>query len=85
MGSSHTLDQLDICFDDTHAGANAGPLLPATLAERLGIQQTADAPCGRLIIAVMPEPDSDPPRPLWETHRSVARVSGGNSEGRSVR
>jgi hypothetical protein len=23
MGSSHTLDQLDICFDDTHAVANA--------------------------------------------------------------
>jgi hypothetical protein len=39
MGSSHTLDQLD----DTHAIANAGLLLPATLAERLGIQQAADA------------------------------------------
>jgi hypothetical protein len=43
MGSSHTLDQLDIYFDDTHAIANAGLLLPATLAERLGIQQAADA------------------------------------------
>jgi hypothetical protein len=43
MASSHTLDQLDICFDDTHAIANAGLLLPATLAERLGIEQTADA------------------------------------------
>jgi Transposase DDE domain group 1 len=43
MGSSHTLDQLDTCFDDTHAVANAGLLLAATLAERLGIQQTADA------------------------------------------
>ena len=43
MGSSHTLDQLDTCFDDTHAIANAGLLLPATLAERLGIEQTADA------------------------------------------
>jgi hypothetical protein len=42
MGSSHTLDQLDICFDDTHAIANAGLLLPATLAERLGTQQAAD-------------------------------------------
>jgi hypothetical protein len=29
MGSSHTLDQLDIVFDDTHAIANAGLLLPA--------------------------------------------------------
>ena len=43
MASSHTLDQLDICFDDTHAIANAGLLLPATLAERLGIEQAADA------------------------------------------
>jgi hypothetical protein len=34
-GSSHTLDQLDTCFDDTHAIANAGLLLPATLAQRL--------------------------------------------------
>ena len=42
MGSSHTLDQLDICFDDTHAIANAGLLLTATLAQRLDIEQTAD-------------------------------------------
>src|SRR6266545_4279469 len=42
MASSHTLDQLDICFDDTHAVANAGLLLPATLAQRLGIEQAAD-------------------------------------------
>jgi hypothetical protein len=42
MGSSHTLDQLDIAFDDTRAIANAGLLLPATLAERLGIEQAAD-------------------------------------------
>jgi hypothetical protein len=41
-GSSHTLDQLDICFDDTHAVANAGLRLPATLAEQLGIQQATD-------------------------------------------
>ena len=43
MGSSHTLDQLDSCFDDTHAVANAGLLLAATLAQRLGIEQAADA------------------------------------------
>jgi hypothetical protein len=42
MRSSHTLDQVDICFDDTHAVANAGLLLAATLAERLGIEQAAD-------------------------------------------
>jgi hypothetical protein len=43
MGSSHTLDQLDTCFDDTHAVANAGLLLPAILAEPLGIEHAADA------------------------------------------
>ena len=42
MQSSHTLDQLDTRFDDTHAIANAGLLLPATLAQRLGIEQAAD-------------------------------------------
>jgi hypothetical protein len=42
MPSSHTLDQLDIAFDDTHAVANAGLLLAATLTQRLGIQRTAD-------------------------------------------
>ena len=36
MASSHTLDQLGTCFDDTRAIANAGLLLPATLAQRLG-------------------------------------------------
>jgi hypothetical protein len=43
MPSSYTLDQLDICFDDTHAVANAGMLVPATLAQRLGLEQVADA------------------------------------------
>jgi hypothetical protein len=42
MASSHTLDQLGTCFDDTRAIANAGLLLPATLAQRLGIEQGAD-------------------------------------------
>ena len=39
LGSSHTPDQLDICFDDTHAIANAGLLLAATLAERLSMER----------------------------------------------
>ena len=36
------LDQLKVAFDDTHAVANAGLLLPATLADRLGLQAAAD-------------------------------------------
>jgi hypothetical protein len=43
MTSSHTLDQLDTRLDDAHAITNAGLLVPATLAQRLGIEQTADA------------------------------------------
>src|SRR5215218_1173942 len=43
MRSSHVvLDQVDIVFDDPRAVAHAGLLLPATLAERLGIEQATD-------------------------------------------
>ena len=43
MRSSHVvLDQVDIAFDDEHAGRLGRLLLPATLAERLGIEQVAD-------------------------------------------
>jgi hypothetical protein len=36
------LDQVDIVFDDPRAVAHAGLLLPATLAERLGIEAAID-------------------------------------------
>jgi hypothetical protein len=43
MRSSHVvLDQVDVTFDDERAVAHAGLLLPATLAERLGIEQVCD-------------------------------------------
>ena len=45
MPASHAtpaLDHLQVAFDDPHAVASAGLLLPATLAERLGIGQAAD-------------------------------------------
>jgi hypothetical protein len=43
MASSPVLlDQVDLAFDDERAVASAGLLLPATLAERLGIEQAAD-------------------------------------------
>jgi hypothetical protein len=43
MPSSHVaLDQVEITFDDQRAVASAGLLLPATLAERLGIEQATD-------------------------------------------
>jgi hypothetical protein len=43
MRSSHVvLDHVDVAFDDDHAVASAGLLLPATLAERLGVEQLTD-------------------------------------------
>jgi hypothetical protein len=43
MASSQVLlDQVEIAFDDERAVASAGLVLPATLAERLGIEQAAD-------------------------------------------
>ena len=42
MSSSHSPDRLAVDFDDDHAVANAGLLLAATLAHRLGIEQVVD-------------------------------------------
>jgi hypothetical protein len=43
MEWSHVvLDQVDVAFNDERSVAGAGLLLPATLAERLGIEQGAD-------------------------------------------
>ena len=39
MRSSHTLDRLDVAFDDDHLVTDAGLLLPATLAQHLGLRQ----------------------------------------------
>ena len=41
-GSSHTLDRVGVTFDDDNAVADAGLLLPATLAQHLGIEALAD-------------------------------------------
>jgi Transposase DDE domain group 1 len=42
MSSSHSPNRLMVAFDDTHAVANAGLVLPATLAERLGVEAVVD-------------------------------------------
>jgi hypothetical protein len=36
------LDQVEVAFDDQRSVVSAGLLLPATLAERLGIEQATD-------------------------------------------
>jgi hypothetical protein len=42
MSSSHSACGLAVAFDDDHAVANAGLVLPATLAERLGLEAVVD-------------------------------------------
>jgi hypothetical protein len=42
MRSSHVLDRVALTFDDEHAVASAGLVLPATLANRLRIEALAD-------------------------------------------
>jgi hypothetical protein len=43
MRSSHSLDRLDTAFDDEHLVADAGLVLPATLAHHLGLGELVDA------------------------------------------
>ncbi|MGH7749785.1 MAG: IS1380 family transposase, partial [Candidatus Dormibacteria bacterium] len=42
MQVSHTLDRLHVAFDDQHLVAHAGLLLPATLAQHLGVRDLID-------------------------------------------
>jgi len=42
MRSSHSLDRLDTAFDDEHLVADAGLVLPATLAHHLGLKGLVD-------------------------------------------
>ena len=42
MRSSHSLDRLDTAFDDDRLVADAGLILPATLAQRLGLRELVD-------------------------------------------
>ena len=42
MRSSHTLDRLDTAFDDDRLVADAGLLLPATLAQHLGLRDSIE-------------------------------------------
>ena len=50
MPSTHSPAELVVALDDDHAVANAGLLLPATLAERLGIGQSSTSWSHRLLI-----------------------------------
>src|ERR687891_593625 len=51
MGSSHTLDQLDTCFDDTHAVDDAGLLLCGATSQVLGHRVMAPSTLGTFLRA----------------------------------
>ena len=42
-GSCHSLDRLDVIFDDERSVANAGLMLAATLAQHLGLDELVDS------------------------------------------
>ncbi len=42
MRSSHSLDAIDVTFDDERLVADAGLMLPATLAQHLGLRELFD-------------------------------------------
>ncbi len=76
MSSSHVvLDQVDVAFDDERSVAGAGLLLPATLAERLGIQQAADQ-----LVDLGDRPGAARPRRLWRTVDPEGRCPRAMSE-----
>jgi hypothetical protein len=43
MSALHTLDRVAVTFDDTHAVADAGLILPAALAQHLGLRALFDS------------------------------------------
>jgi hypothetical protein len=42
ISSWHNLDRIGVAFDEDHAVANAGLLLPATLAQKPGLRELVD-------------------------------------------
>jgi hypothetical protein len=42
MRSSHSLDRIGVVFDEAQLVADAGLLLPATLAQHLGLKELVD-------------------------------------------
>jgi hypothetical protein len=62
----HSLDRLDVTFDDEHLVANAGLMLPATLAKHLGLREFFDehVDLGDGAGRGQCRPQGDDPRPL---------------------
>ena len=61
--SCHKLDRVDVSFDDEHLVANAGLMLPATLAQHLGLRELFDehvdlGDCSRQMVDGAREPVS---------------------------
>jgi len=68
MRSSHSLDRVDVMFDDEHAVADAGLVLPATLAQHLGLRELLDER-----VDLWAHHHRDTTRRLDQTHAQAAR------------
>jgi len=72
MRSSHSLDRLDTAFDGTQLVADAGLLLPVTLAAHLGLKGLVE----RFLDLGRAAPRSDPTTPCARAARSGRSASG---------
>jgi Transposase DDE domain group 1 len=83
MPSSQVLlDQVDIAFDDEYAVASAGLLLPATLAERLGIEQATDQVTGEVLTRAWAAGAGPGEGPLTvDVDSTICEVHGSHKQG----
>jgi hypothetical protein len=74
MRSCHSLDRVEVVFDDDHAVADAGLLLPATLAQHLGLLELIDD-CVDL---------GDAPGRANVGHKAMTLISSALADGDSI-
>jgi hypothetical protein len=77
LGSSHTLDQLDTCFDDTHAIDDADLLRCGATSKVLGHRVMAPSTLGTFLRAFTFGHTRHRP-----AHRAVAHARVGGRRGR---
>jgi len=82
----HSLDRLDVTFDDEHLVANAGLMLPATLAKHLGLREFFDehVDLGDGAGRGQCRPQGDDPRPLGGVGPAGTQVAATVAASRGV-
>lgn len=86
MRFAHTLNRIATTFDDGRLIANAGLLLPATLAQHLGLRELFDRhvdlgsnPLAARAAAIRRSPSSCPPSPAVPASTTPTRCAGGSA------